>query len=258
MDAVSLDDDPVLEAELRILDRTLRALPEPAMRRERLLARLEDAPAPEAYALLAGVARRPGDPAPHLAYLREILQDLLREGGACRPFPHELRAALYSEAKAADDDFVMRLLRPAVAAESMYDDAAALPRDVAEVPLGVRRSLARGVDLDLLERLLLDPDPVVIDHLLANPRITERHVVRIASRRPIPATTLDRIQRSRRFGQRTAVRIALARNPYCPTSLAIQLLGVLPLPEVRAIARDGTLHPETRRHAEAELARRRT
>jgi hypothetical protein len=250
-------DAALIEAELRGLDRTLRGLPEAAMRRERLLQRLESAGGAGAYALAAAVLRRPGGAAPYLENLREILQDLLREGGATRPLDPELCAAIHAEAKARDDAFVMRLFRAAPAAESMHEPGSALPRDLAELPLGVRRSLARGMDLDLLERLLLDADPVVIDHLLQNPRITEAHVVRIASRRPVPAETLERIAHSRRFGTRPAVRTALARNPYLETRLAVQLLGVLPLAEVRAIARDGTLHEETRRHARAERARRR-
>ena len=247
------DADPAL---LR-LEHALRALAEPAMRRERLLERLEAGSADEAYDLVAAVVRRPGLPAPHLHVLRDTLQELLREGGATRPFDHRLRAAVHAEASARGDAFVMRLLRARGAAEVMQDPAAALPRTVAELPLGVRRALARGFDHAMLERLLLDADTVVIAHLLGNPRVTEAHVVRVAARRPIPATTLEEIARSRRFGARPRVRVALARNPYCPVHLAIQLLGVLPLPEVQAIASDGTLHGETRRHARDELRRRR-
>jgi len=249
-------DDPLLEAELRSLDRRLRALPEASMRRQRLLERLEELTPDAAYALVAAVLRRPAAPAPHLLSLREILQELLREGGAGRSLDPGLCRELYLRAEAADDEFTMRLFGVTGSAAAMRDESSALPRDVAEISLGMRRALARGVDLGMLDRLLLDADPVVIEHLLANPRITEEHVVRIAARRPIPASTLDCIQRSRRFGHRVAVRTALARNPYCPAPLAIALLGALPLRAVHDMADDSTLHPETRRHAAAELARR--
>jgi hypothetical protein len=256
MTGLARSNDPLVEAELRSLDRRLRALPEASMRRQRLLERLEEATPKEAYALVAGVLCRPAAPAPHLLYLREVLQDLLREGGAGRALDPNRCRDLYLQAAAVDDEFTMRLFGATGAAAAMHDEASALPRDVAEIPLGMRRALARGVNLGMLDRLLLDADPVVIEHLLANPRITEEHVVRIAARRPIPASTLDCIQRSRRFGHRAAVRTALARNPYCPTPLAIALLGVLPLRAVRDIAHDPTLDLETRRHAAAELVRR--
>ena len=97
---------------------------------------------------------------------------------------------------------------------------------------------------------------MVIDHLLENPRIVEAHVVRIAARRPIPASTLRAIERSRRFGDRPAIRRALARNPYTPTELSLLLLGGLPASELREIAADETLHATLRTHAREELALR--
>lgn len=249
-------DAALLEAEVRALDRTLRALPEAAMRRERLLERLEEAGPERAYEMVAAVLRRPAGSMPHLPHLQEILQELLREGGASRPLDPVLCEGVLAEAEARGDAFVTRLFRDSPAEEAMSEPGSALPRDVAEIPLGVRRAMARGLDLDLLERLLLDADSIVIEHLLQNPRLTEQHVVRIASRRPVPESTLELISRSRRFGQRPAVRTALARNPYVSTRLAIGLLGSLPLAEVREIASDMTLHEQTRRHAREELERR--
>ena len=248
--------DPILEAELRGLDRTLRALPEAAMRRERLLEHLEVAGPAHAYALISATMHRSGMPAPHLFRLREILQELLREGGAARPLDDSLCEELGALAVTAGDEFVARLFERKQANEVMSNPANALPHAVAEIPLGIRRALAKGTDSDLLERLLRDADPVVIEHLLDNPRITEDIVVRIAARRPIAAKTLDCIQQSRRFGHQQRVQIAIARNPYCPTRLAIQLLGVLPKDQVRAIASDGTVHELTQRHAREELERR--
>lgn len=226
------------------------------MRRERLLAHLESLESEASYELLTGVLARPGVPAPHLGMLRDLLQDVLRSGGATRPLPHEMRAAWLRLSLARDDEFLARILRASSAGAVMEDPAAELPHDVADLPLGVRRSLARGVDVAMLQKLLLDPDPIVLDHLLRNPRVTEADVMRIAARRPISEAALRAIGKSSRFGVRTRVRVALARNPYCPADLAIQWLGTLPTPDLREIARDGTLLPALREHAAAELERR--
>jgi hypothetical protein len=247
--------DDALHAELGGLDRRLTAISEPAMRREQLLAWLEGLPAADAFTRLAAVLNAGPGPAPGSA-LREATFDLIALGGATRPLPYELRASWYAEAREAGDDFVARLLRSPDAAESMADPSADLSRELAELPLGVRRSLARGHELPSLEKLLLDPDPIVVRHLLANPRITESHVVRIAARRPVPSETLRAIAGSTRFGIRPTVRLAIARNPYAPTDLVVRLLDGLPLGELRQIARDGTVHAITREHAGAELARR--
>jgi hypothetical protein len=247
---------PELQEELEGLERRLRSLAEAPMRRECLLERLEALGPAEAYPLVSAALARSGGAGPDRLLLREVLHEVLREGGASRPVPYALSTGIYAEASAHDDEFVMRLLRAPAAAESMETPERALHRSVAELPLGTRRALARGAETGVLEKLLLDPDPIVMTHLLQNPRITETHVVRIAARRPIPAETLRAIARSRRFGARTAVRVAVARNPYCPTDVAVGLLATLPVGELREVAGDATLHPITRRHADAELRRR--
>ncbi len=244
------------DEELLSWERRLRGLVEPAMRRERLLCALECLDPEEGYALLSAVLARPGAPTPHLRMLREVLQDVLRGGGAVREVPPALRESWLRWAEQEGDAFVARLLRASGAAQVMDVPDAALPRDVAELPLGVRRSLARGVDLRLLEKLLLDPDPVVLGHLLRNARITEPHVIGIAARRPIAGSVLRAIAKSPRFGVRPRVRTALARNPYCPSELALQLIGALPTPELGEIAEDPTLDCEIREHAAEEMHRR--
>jgi hypothetical protein len=246
------DEDPfLLEMERRVC-----AVSEPAMRRERLLDLLEQLEPERSYAVVAAVLERPGAPRPHLHDLRLVLQDVLRAGGATRPLPDSLRDLWRVRARTAGDAFLERLLGAGGAAEVMANPESALHRDVAELPLGVRRSLARGMDERVLEKLLLDPDPIVLDHLLRNPRLTEDHAVRIAARRPISEPALRAIADSARFSVRPAVRVAIARNPYCPTDLALRLIGTLPLPVLREMAADGTLDASVRVHVREELQRR--
>lgn len=226
------------------------------MRRELVLEALEARSADDCFALVHTALHQPVREAPSLELLRETVLLVLAEGGATRPLPYPLVETLYAAASERGDDLLMKLLRTPTPQQSMADPAAALPRDVGEIPLGVRRSLAKGAEKPMLERLLLDPDLLVIRHLLDNPRVTEEEVIRIASRRPIPASTLNEIARSPRWSSRRRVRVALARNPYCPTDVALRILGWLPLRELRELRSDGTLHDEIRRHAAAELARR--
>jgi hypothetical protein len=226
------------------------------MRRELVLEALEARSADDCFALVHSALHRPGSEAPGLELLRETVLTVLVQGGATRPLPYQLLEALYATAAERGDDLLMRLLRTPTSEQSMEDPAAALPRTVGEIPLGVRRSLAKGTEKPMLEKLLLDPDLLVIRHLLDNPRITEDDVIRIAARRPIPGSTLNEIAQNRRWTSRIGVRVALARNPYCPTDVALRILGSLPLRELRELRSDATLHSEIRRHANDELARR--
>lgn len=124
------------------------------------------------------------------------------------------------------------------------------------LPLGRRRSLTRSKDIDLLARLAHDQDPSVIQQLLANPRLTEREAVLVASRRPTRATILEQVMASR-FGTRSRIKTAVAHNPYAPVTLAVRALAGLSAVELQALADDEKLAPAVQRHARSLIVLRR-
>ena len=125
-----------------------------------------------------------------------------------------------------------------------------LPRAMAKLPLGVRRTLARRNDIGLIERLLGDPDPAVVANLLNNPRITELEVVRMAARSPVREEVLAAIARHPRWGSRYRVRVTLAHNPGTPTGIVLGLLHLLLDQDLQALAHDSRLsHVVTSRAA---------
>jgi hypothetical protein len=126
-----------------------------------------------------------------------------------------------------------------------------LPRALAKVPLGMRRSMARRGDIDLLERLLGDPDPAVVANLLNNPRITETEVVRMAARWPVREEVLSAIARHPRWSSVPRVRLTLAHNPSTPTAITLGLLHLLLVQDLRAIGADVRLSRVVRDRAAA-------
>jgi len=105
----------------------------------------------------------------------------------------------------------------------------------------------------VLDRLLRDPDESVLTILLANPRITEADVVRLAARRPTTAGAQRTILRSERFIARYAVKRALVLNPYTPTDLAARLVVLLTRPDQHAVAHDASLDESVRQAASDAL-----
>jgi len=137
------------------------------------------------------------------------------------------------------------------------------PRDkadarLAHLTLGHKKAFARAErDPDLLARLAAEGEPVVVRELLRNPQLTEDFVVRIASRRPCRPGTLRCVFESRRWRTRSAVALALVRNPYAETAVALELLSGLAAADLRDISRDGSLHPLVRAVAARISAQRR-
>lgn len=122
--------------------------------------------------------------------------------------------------------------------------------------LGARKMLARGHDRDQLDRLLRDPHPLVIKNLLVNPRITEGDVVRLAAKRPTYPDVQAEIARSERWSVRPRVRLALAQNPYTPTTISVPTLALLLRHEIHEIAHSPEL-PSVVRAAALDLLDRR-
>lgn len=131
-----------------------------------------------------------------------------------------------------------RLLRSRPRAPVSRDPRLSSPddEDEARVPdygrgrvltLGERKSLARRPDRDTLEKVLSDPHPEVIRRLLVNPRLTEEHVVRLATRRPGSRAVLSEIACSARWSTRARVRLALVLNPSLPEDMAVRLVSLL-------------------------------
>lgn len=112
--------------------------------------------------------------------------------------------------------------------------------------LGERRSLSKSNLKRNLEMLLSDPDPIVVTNLLNNPRITEREVLKIASKRPNSAQVLKLLALHAKWSKRYEVAKAVVLNPYTPPRTSIALLEKMLLQDLRAVSDDGTIHPEVR------------
>ena len=111
-----------------------------------------------------------------------------------------------------------------------------------EVTLGERRALAAGSKRRLLERLLQDPDPLVIEKLLDNPQIRLQDVRVAITRRPTTPDILQVVMEHPKWFSRHGAREAVVRNPYADTGLALKLLPTLGIKILRRIRYSGDLH----------------
>lgn len=119
-----------------------------------------------------------------------------------------------------------------------------------DVSLGERRAMAAGSNRRYLERLLMDPNPLVIAKLMQNSALLPQDVLVIASRRPTLNALLMPIASSWRWLQHHDIREALARNPFIATGIALKLLPTLQVRTLRQIKDSGDLHPGVVRFAQ--------
>jgi len=174
-----------------------------------------------------GAEARDGDSG---ALLLALCLALAQEGA------EELREAVVREARAGGRYDTAALLQPR-RAERTSEEPPHVP-DFGKgraLSLGERKSLARTHDRDLLARVIRDPSPEVIRILLGNPTLTQDLVVRLCARRPVSGDVLRQVFRHTRWVVRYPVRRAMARNPFCPIDIALQLVAHLTGPDARQI-----------------------
>jgi hypothetical protein len=102
--------------------------------------------------------------------------------------------------------------------------------------LGERKSLARRPDREMMARLLLDPHPEVIRRLLANPKLTEDDVIRLASKRPCRPDVMAEIARTEKWMHRARVRLTIILNPSTPPEISAPIASLLMRQELKLVA----------------------
>jgi hypothetical protein len=95
-----------------------------------------------------------------------------------------------------------------------------------ELTVGERRSLARRPRRSTIEKLLMDPHPLVIRQLLENPGLVEDDVLRLATQRPARGDALQELVASTHWLCRRRVRLALVLNPSTPPHISMPLVVV--------------------------------
>ncbi len=170
-----------------------------------------------------------------------------------------LMSEVYSLARSRGHDDVVRFMRAVPPARRLGEDEQ-LEEDpmLRDMTLGGKRQKARMRDRDLINRLCHEQDPVIIEHLLKNPAVTIKEVVKIASKRPTSAEILRTVYKDLKWSNHYVVKKALVNNPYTPTEISVSLLHFLLEQDLEDVADNMLLHPVVKDQAvNLILARRR-
>ena len=105
--------------------------------------------------------------------------------------------------------------------------------------------------------LLRDSSPMVLQSLLANPRLEAKEVLRIVKSTHANAGLLKRIAEDGRWGKNLEILAAVARNPKTPPPLAVRQMERLRTSDLRVMGKMSSgLREDVRRAALREYLRR--
>lgn len=117
-----------------------------------------------------------------------------------------------------------------------------LDSDLKELPLGMRKYLARKPDFSMIKRITKDQDHRVISNLLHNSRLTEVDVVRIAATRPASPKVIEAVYNHPKWIARYRVKKAIVLNPHTPLSIAMRLVALMSVQDLEEVVLSQDLH----------------
>jgi hypothetical protein len=258
------DIDPQLDLELsRRLYLALSA------DRDRILTLLND-PAPE---VLRSLLKNPQLDEGHLQNLlkRRDLPEEIVAAVARLPLvgeSHPLKVALVHH-PATPGNIVSKLLPqlylfelvtacflPGVTPDQRVAAERAIIQRLPVTPLGNKITLARRATSDVVEALLQEGNPQLVDACLDNPRIRESSLFRFLSGSTANAETISAIARHPRWKGRPNLKLAILKNSRTPLIWFTVFLPTLPLVEVKNLRGSSRLGTTQKKCVEEELTRR--
>lgn len=112
-----------------------------------------------------------------------------------------------------------------------------------------RVRIASKGDREARNILIRDPNRVVSQAVINNPRITEQEIEKIASMRTVPGDVLRQIASSRNWTRNYSIMHKLAQNPRAPISNVMSILTRLQLRDLKALNKNRNVSDAVRRQA---------
>ena len=112
-----------------------------------------------------------------------------------------------------------------------------------------RTKLAMKGDREARNILIRDPNRIVANAVMTNPRITEQEVEKIAAMRTITEDILRQIAASRQWSRCYSIVHNLARNPRTPIANVMNILSRLHLKDLNALSKNRNVSDAVRRQA---------
>jgi hypothetical protein len=131
---------------------------------------------------------------------------------------------------------------------------ASLQDQLRDLRLGERVALARVATPPLLQRLLAEGEPKVLQALLHNPRLKEDDLLAALRKADVSLALVEAVVSSSRWSGRYFVRLALAMQPRTPLGVAMLQLSSLVKRDLRRVVETRGLRPLVQVAAERLLA----
>jgi hypothetical protein len=113
-----------------------------------------------------------------------------------------------------------------------------------------RVKLAMKGDREARNILIRDPNRIVAQAVIQNPRITEQEIEKIASMRSVPEDILRKLASDRQWARSYTIVHNLARNPRTPVANIMNILSRLQQRDLMALSKSKNVSDAVRKQAQ--------
>lgn len=133
--------------------------------------------------------------------------------------------------------------------EEIGNERVSMINRVMKMGMKDRVRLAMKGDREARNILIRDPNRIVAQAVVANPRITEQEVEKIAAMRTVTEDILRSLASNRQWSRNYAIMHTLARNPRTPIANVLNILSRLQLRDLAALSKNRNVSDAVRRQA---------
>lgn len=169
----------------------------------------------------------------------------------------ELIEELYEETEEHRRAVADKIISQALLDDNIAPDRVALIRRILLMPIKDRVKLAMKGDREARNVLIRDPNKIVSQAVLSNPRITENEVEKIAAMRTVPGEVLRQIENNRTWSRNYLIIHHLVRNPRTPLPTVLHLLPRILTKDLQGISNNRNVSEAVRKQAFRLLSTRR-
>ena len=169
----------------------------------------------------------------------------------------ELIEELYEETEEHRRAIAEKIISQTLLEGDAAPDRVALIRRILMMPIKDRVKLAMKGDREARVVLIRDPNRIVAQAVLSNPRITENEVEKIAAMRTVPGEVLRQIEANRTWSRNYVIIHHLVRNPRTPLPTVLHLLPRILAKDLQGISNNRNVSEAVRKQAFRLLSARR-
>jgi hypothetical protein len=155
----------------------------------------------------------------------------------------------YEETEEQRQAIVNKIVGELKAEDELSTERISMITRILRMTMKDRVKLAQKGDREARNILIRDPNRVVAQAVVQNPRITEQEVEKIAAIRTVPDDVLRQIAISRKWARIYPIMHNLARNPRTPIGNVITILTRLQLRDLDALVKNRNVSEAVRKQA---------